>query len=81
MPCDVRTEEMRAYHEAENEPTLGTDGPIYADGRQGCAKLSETPGSIRSVSPSLGQHNEEIYRDLLKMTPARWDELGLKQVI
>ena len=24
-------------------------------------KLSETPGGIRSPSPELGQHNDEIY--------------------
>ncbi|WP_299057369.1 CoA transferase [uncultured Nocardioides sp.] len=28
-------------------------------------KLSQTPGRVRAVGPELGQHNEEIYRDLL----------------
>lgn len=28
-------------------------------------KLSETPGRVRHVGPGLGEHNEEIYRDLL----------------
>jgi len=28
-------------------------------------KLSATPGSIRSPGPELGQHNEEIYRNVL----------------
>mgnify|MGYP003329975909 CR=1 FL=1 len=27
-------------------------------------KLSETPGKLRHVGPVLGEHNEEIYRDL-----------------
>ena len=31
------------------------------------AKLSETPASIRSMSPSLGQHTEEVLRDILGM--------------
>jgi CoA:oxalate CoA-transferase len=31
-------------------------------------KMSETPGSIRSPSPSLGEHNEEIYSGLLSIT-------------
>ncbi len=28
-------------------------------------KLSESPGRIRHVGPELGEHNDEIYRDLL----------------
>jgi formyl-CoA transferase len=28
-------------------------------------KLSQSPGRIRHVGPELGEHNEEIYRDLL----------------
>ena len=28
-------------------------------------KLSESPGRVRHVGPELGEHNEEIYRDLL----------------
>jgi formyl-CoA transferase len=28
-------------------------------------KLSETPGAVRRVGPELGEHNDEIYRDLL----------------
>ena len=27
-------------------------------------KLSETPGSIRSLAPSLGQHTDEILADI-----------------
>ena len=28
-------------------------------------KLSETPGRVRHVGPELGEHNDEVYRDLL----------------
>ncbi|WP_223164000.1 CaiB/BaiF CoA transferase family protein [Nocardioides mesophilus] len=28
-------------------------------------KLSETPGRVRHVGPELGEHNDDIYRDLL----------------
>jgi formyl-CoA transferase len=35
-------------------------------------KLSDTPGRVRRVGPALGEHNEEIYRDLLGL---RDDEL------
>jgi crotonobetainyl-CoA:carnitine CoA-transferase CaiB-like acyl-CoA transferase len=33
------------------------------------AKLSETPASIRSSSPSLGEHTEQVLREFLGMTP------------
>ena len=44
-------------------------------------KLSETPGGIRSASPELGQHNEEIYLKLMNMPAQRFEELKLKRVI
>jgi formyl-CoA transferase len=28
-------------------------------------KLSDSPGRVRHVGPELGEHNEDIYRDLL----------------
>lgn len=44
-------------------------------------KLSETPGSIRSPSPELGQHNEEIYRHLLGLDAGRYESLKSRKVI
>ena len=44
-------------------------------------KLSETPGSIRSPSPQLGQHNDEVYLDLLQLTRERYDDLKSRKVI
>ena len=44
-------------------------------------KLSETPGSIRSPSPALGQHNDEVYRGLLGLTEERYAELKSARVI
>ncbi|MFJ6422854.1 CaiB/BaiF CoA transferase family protein [Streptomyces hydrogenans] len=32
--------------------------------------LSETPGSIRTTGPALGEHTTEVYRELLGLTPA-----------
>jgi crotonobetainyl-CoA:carnitine CoA-transferase CaiB-like acyl-CoA transferase len=43
-------------------------------------KLSDTPGSIRSFAPSLGQHTEEVLRDL-GYSNAKIAELREKQVI
>jgi len=28
-------------------------------------RLSETPGSVRHVGPTLGEHNKEIYQGML----------------
>jgi formyl-CoA transferase len=44
-------------------------------------KLSRTPGRVRSPSPALGQHNDEIYRDLLGMQADRYAQLQAAKVI
>jgi formyl-CoA transferase len=44
-------------------------------------KLSETPGRIRSASPALGAHNDEVFLDLLGLDPARYRELQTRGVI
>ncbi len=44
-------------------------------------KLSETPGSIRSPSPALGQHNDEIYQNLLGLDAERYAALKSRKVI
>jgi formyl-CoA transferase len=31
-------------------------------------KLSETPGSVRTLGPKLGEHNADVYRDLLGLS-------------
>ncbi len=44
-------------------------------------RLSETPGSIRSPSPAMGEHNEEVYLRLLGLSRARYDRLREQKVI
>jgi len=44
-------------------------------------KLSETPGGVRSPSPRLGEHNEEIYLDLLGLSRERVASLRAKRII
>jgi formyl-CoA transferase len=44
-------------------------------------RLSESPGSVRSPSPAMGEHNEEIYLSMLGMTRARFDRLKEQKVI
>ncbi len=44
-------------------------------------RLSTTPGGIRSPSPQLGEHNEEIYRGLLGLSDERYAGLQERKVI
>ncbi|MEU0485486.1 CaiB/BaiF CoA-transferase family protein, partial [Streptosporangium sp. NPDC006013] len=44
-------------------------------------KLSDTPGSVRSAGPALGQHNEEVYRGLLGLSEAEFTGLSAAGVI
>jgi formyl-CoA transferase len=44
-------------------------------------KLSETPGSIRSPSPAMGQHNEDVYLGLLGLDEQRYAELRAAKVV
>ena len=44
-------------------------------------RLSETPGNIQWPGPELGQHNKEVYEDMLGITPSRLEELKAAGVI
>jgi formyl-CoA transferase len=44
-------------------------------------KLSETPGGIRSPSPELGEHNDEVYLRFLGLSPERYAELKARKVV
>jgi formyl-CoA transferase len=44
-------------------------------------QLSATPGGVRSLGPELGQHNEEIYAGLLRLTSTETDALAADGVI
>lgn len=43
-------------------------------------KLSETPGDIRMTSPLLGQHTEEILKELLNYDDAKIEELKKENI-
>lgn len=38
-------------------------------------RLSDTPGRVATPGPELGQHNDEVFRHLLKLDPARIEKL------
>jgi len=44
-------------------------------------KLSLTPGSITTLAPRLGEHNEEVYCQLLGFSPEKLSQLRQKGVI
>ena len=44
-------------------------------------RLSDTPGGIKSLGPTLGQHNDVVYRDRLGLSEERIAELKEKGVI
>ena len=43
--------------------------------------LTETPGKIKWAGPKIGAQNDEIYKDLLKLTDEQLHELKQKKVI
>ncbi len=57
----------------------------YPEGKIGMIgqpiKLSETPANPKGLAPDLGQHNEEIYGELLEMGPEELEILREKDVI
>jgi formyl-CoA transferase len=63
---------------AAREAIVTVRHPEYGDLKmQNIApKLSETPGSIRTVAPALGEHNEEVYLGLMQMSRERFDALA-----
>ncbi len=44
-------------------------------------RLSATPGGIKWPGPELGQHNQEIYQELLGYSPAEMQRLAAEKVI
>lgn len=44
-------------------------------------KLSETPGQVNSPAPLLGEHSDEVLRDILQYTPEQIDVLKAEGVI
>ncbi len=70
-------------HFAARDAIVTVDHPQFGKLRmQNVApKLSETPGGIRSASPDLGQHNDEVYLGLLGMAPERYEQLKQRKVV
>jgi crotonobetainyl-CoA:carnitine CoA-transferase CaiB-like acyl-CoA transferase len=70
-------------HFKAREAIVSTPHPAFGTLRmQNVApKLSRTPGGIRRAAPELGQDNDRVYLELLKLDPARYAQLRQKRVI
>ena len=44
-------------------------------------KLSDTPGGVRTPGPELGQHNDQIFRELLEFDDQRMADLTSRGII
>jgi succinyl-CoA--D-citramalate CoA-transferase len=44
-------------------------------------RLSETPGGVRWTGPKLGQHNQEIYTQVLGMSEEDLDALRERGIV
>jgi formyl-CoA transferase len=74
---------LKDPHFAAREAIATTSHPDFGELRmQNVApKLSETPGGIRSPSPGLGEHNDDVYLRLLRMSAERYAQLKSRKVI
>ena len=72
---DPHYRERRTFNEVDHPQV----GPKWY---QGFAwRMSETPGQVHWPSPTLGQHNRQVYGELLGLTPAEIDRLEQDGVI
>jgi crotonobetainyl-CoA:carnitine CoA-transferase CaiB-like acyl-CoA transferase len=44
-------------------------------------KLSETPGGVSWLGPALGEHNQEIYQDLLDFDDQHYNSLAAEDIL
>jgi formyl-CoA transferase len=70
-------------HFAAREAIVTTAHPHFGQLRmQNVApRLSASPSSIRTPAPEIGQHNDEVYRDLLGLPPEELSKLRAAGVI
>ncbi len=78
-PADM----LEDAHFKAREAIVTTMHPKFGDLKmQNVApKLSKTPGGIRTPGPELGQHNKEIYGEVLAMSAEQMAELESRGII
>lgn len=70
-------------HFREREAIIDVDTSSFGKvSMQGVVpKLSETPGAVRWEGPQVGEHNQEIFQDLLGLSDAELSHLRSEQII
>jgi len=72
---DPHWQERRSYSEIDH-PHVGTEW-VYGVSWL----LGDTPGGVRTPAPTLGQHNEFVFRQLLGLPIDRLERLRSEKVI
>jgi formyl-CoA transferase len=70
-------------HFAAREAIVTVDHPQFGrlQMQNVAPRLSDTPGAVRAPGPELGEHNAEVYRDLLGLSEAELDHLRRDEII
>jgi crotonobetainyl-CoA:carnitine CoA-transferase CaiB-like acyl-CoA transferase len=70
-------------HYAARQDIVTVDDPTIGPVKQPAVypRLSATPGRIERGAPKLGEHNDEIYGELLGLSAAERDALRAQRVI
>jgi crotonobetainyl-CoA:carnitine CoA-transferase CaiB-like acyl-CoA transferase len=70
-------------HYCEREALIETETEEFGSmSMQGIVpKLSGTPGGLRWLGPELGQHNEEVFGNLLGLSPTEIEKLRAEGII
>jgi crotonobetainyl-CoA:carnitine CoA-transferase CaiB-like acyl-CoA transferase len=72
---DPHIRERKAFIE-RNHPTAGPTKLLAP-----WIHMSNTPASIRSDSPALGQHTDEVLRGILGLSAAELDDLRAQDIV
>ncbi len=74
---------MADPHYAARDQVLRVESPHHGELLQPgvVPRLSDTPGVVRSPAPTLGQHNDEVYAELLGLSGAEIEAYRASGVI
>lgn len=74
---------LQDEHFQAREAIVSTPHPIFGrlQMQNVAPKLSATPGRVRTPAPEMGQHNHEVYRDLLGLSAEHLAALRARRVV